>query len=294
MDIGRATSFLEQELAKVRSEMEVVSDEFLDRYDDGSGKLAVKFLYHEEAKRGASTEDIMAVLKKRDVTAIAKVDREEFVKLASRVQRRAAKSSGAPPSTPTEPEAVLAAHERMDAITAHPMWTHQEMPARISARMYLGSADHSANVETLLRLGIGAVLNCAPSDCTDPTEAYRAAGITYSECDAEDFEGYPLLELHLHEALTFTRAQGTDGVILVHCQAGVNRSAAIAIAMLMEQDRQPLLPLVEHCYERRPFILRNRSFRRSLVARAAAQGLLHDTSIPCRPQLMDVRVLKAP
>ena len=70
-------------------------------------------------------------------------------------------------------------------------------------------------------------------------------------------------------------------------------SAALAIATLMVQDRQPLLPLVEHCYERRPFILRNESFRKSLVAHAATHGLLHDTSASRSPQVMDVRVLSS-
>lgn len=44
--------------------------------------------------------------------------------------------------------------------------------------VFVGNVGHAKDLGVLKRLGIGAVLNCAPAVCKDPVKAYRAAGIT--------------------------------------------------------------------------------------------------------------------
>jgi protein-tyrosine phosphatase len=99
--------------------------------------------------------------------------------------------------------------------------------------------------------------------------------MAYEECDAEDFDGYPLLECHLPAASAFVEAQRkAGGTTLIHCFAGVNRSAALAIAVLMLREKQPLLKVAAAVFEERPFILSNLTFRAQLVQLAAERGLL--------------------
>ena len=71
------------------------------------------------------------------------------------------------------------------------------------------------------------------------------------------------------------RARGGHSLVCGrHCFAGVNRSAALALAMLMRRERTPLLEAARHCWANRPFILSNESFRLQLCKWARAQGLL--------------------
>ena len=70
------------------------------------------------------------------------------------------------------------------------------------------------------------------------------------------------------------------GGTLVHCVAGRNRSATLAIAAVMLHERRPLAVVARRCFQRRPFILTNRSFRAQLVALADVHGLLHASEEP--------------
>ena len=144
-------------------------------------------------------------------------------------------------------------------------------PAAFSPSIRVGSGKHALAVEQLQASGVTAVLNCAASACHDCSEKYAAAGIAYLAIHAEDVSGYALLERHLEEATAFLQAHD---VVLIHCFAGANRSAALAIAHLLLSTREPLEPLVRRCFEARPFILSNESFRRQLAQLASRHGLL--------------------
>ena len=68
-----------------------------------------------------------------------------------------------------------------------------------------------------------------------------------------------------------------DGGVLLHCSQGLNRSAGLALALLLEREGVPLLPLARRCAARRPGMLqRNRGFCKQIVALAASIGLLAD------------------
>ena len=143
--------------------------------------------------------------------------------------------------------------------------------------VWVGSAAHAADVPTLQRLGIGAVLNCAPSVCRPPMGGYARAGIAYARVDARDDRRFPLLSRCLAPATKFLSAHAGTGV-LVHCMAGCNRSATLAVAHLMLRDRCELLELFAACSAARPSILQNAAFQLQLCELAAAHGLLHDAA----------------
>ena len=86
--------------------------------------------------------------------------------------------------------------------------------------------------------------------------------------------GRTLLDQHLATARGFTGgALDKEGVAFVHCFQGVNRSAALATA-LVEREAASLLEVAARCFAARPIILRNGGFCKQLVVLAAASGLL--------------------
>ena len=145
--------------------------------------------------------------------------------------------------------------------------------------LFVGSSGHAKDVKLLVRLNIGAVLNVAPSVCRDPEALYKMHGITYAKVDAQDDRQFPLLKNCLRPASAFIADMHAQGrAVLVHCMAGVNRSATLVVAHLMLRDRRNLLELFAGCVEARSCILQNASFQLQLCELAAQNGLLQDLS----------------
>lgn len=145
--------------------------------------------------------------------------------------------------------------------------------------LFVGSGAHAADLKTLGRLEISAVLNCAPAVCRDPVSEYAARNINYLAIDAQDDRNFPLLHDCLLDASAFIDTNHAEGRgVLVHCMAGVNRSATLAVAHLMMRDKRQLLELFPECVACRESILQNPSFQLQLSALAARNGLLRDSS----------------
>ena len=64
--------------------------------------------------------------------------------------------------------------------------------------------------------------------------------------------------------------------MLIHCMAGVNRSATLAVAHLLVEQRRNLFELFAECVAARPSILQNPSFQLQLCTLAHRHGLLHE------------------
>ena len=93
----------------------------------------------------------------------------------------------------------------------------------------------------------------------------KGTGIARKFIRCEDEEGYDMIGKHWAECLEFlTNAKTTNGRVVVHCMAGINRSGLIASAALMCLERKPVLEVVRHCKERRNTYLWNYSFQRQL------------------------------
>ena len=229
-----------------------------------------------------AAQDVRFILAKKELQLLDRVDSEEFVKIAGRVQRKASKRHDAQEleridSVADEADpAVGAAVAAIDELLGEPEWAAKdEAPARIAPDLLLGAAAHAADLVQLEALGVTAVLNLAPQSCDDPVGSYAAREIGYTALEADDFSDYPLLELHLEQARElYAEVAAAGGTLLVHCFAGVNRSAAIAVALLMLTRRTPLVPTLTSVAALRPFVLTNRSFRRQLAELAQREGLL--------------------
>ena len=149
------------------------------------------------------------------------------------------------------------------------------LPAAVAPRVLVGSVLHATALHLLHSLGVTVVINCASGDCKVPVAEYAAAGIEYHTIQARDAPDYPLLSQHyptIH-AILKPVFEGR-GRALVHCVAGRNRSATLAIAAVMLHERATLRSVARRCFLRRPFILTNPSFRSQLVDLARHHGLL--------------------
>jgi len=102
------------------------------------------------------------------------------------------------------------------------------------------------------------------------------SGVTsYMEIDADDIPGYPILMLHYGQARRFfDEARESGGRALVHCELGVNRSATLAVAYLVDSEGVTLTQAVRQVRIDRPNVLCNDGFRRQLVRFAAERRLL--------------------
>lgn len=149
-----------------------------------------------------------------------------------------------------------------------------------SSAIFVGSGAHASNLRMLKSLGIRAVLNCAPMVCADPVEKYATEDISYLALDAHDDRTFPLLKECLPAASEFIeRAHSEKRDVLVHCMAGVNRSATLVVAHLLLRDKPCLFTLFEQCVAARPSILQNPSFQLQLCSLAQRHGLLYEPTM---------------
>eukprot|EP00927_Polykrikos_kofoidii_P077627 TRINITY_DN74554_c0_g1_i1.p1 TRINITY_DN74554_c0_g1~~TRINITY_DN74554_c0_g1_i1.p1 ORF type:complete len:284 (+),score=40.03 TRINITY_DN74554_c0_g1_i1:47-898(+) len=155
----------------------------------------------------------------------------------------------------------------LEAIVAQPGQTTIEA-SEVEPWLLLGGKPAAEEAVRENRRGVTHVLNCCEPWCAMGPGSSR---LIYKGIQAYDESGYPLLELHYEQAarpfLDMVRQAG--GVCLVHCAMGVNRSAAIVVAYLIDRIGLDLLTAVERVRQARGCILGNDSFRVDLVHFAA-------------------------
>ncbi|MBN3317438.1 DUS2 phosphatase, partial [Atractosteus spatula] len=136
----------------------------------------------------------------------------------------------------------------------------QDGPVEILPFLYLGSAWHSSRREALAARGITAVLNVS-SSCPNLFEGE----LRYKTLPVED-------SLAADISATFPEAIGfidsvkeSGGRVLVHCQAGISRSATICLAYLIVSRRVRLDEAFAFVKQRRGVISPNLSFMGQLL-----------------------------
>ena len=96
----------------------------------------------------------------------------------------------------------------------------------------------------------------------------------YIELGAEDDLFYDIMQHRAKVSAVVQRCAAVGGVCLMHCHAGINRSAVLAIAELMLSERLPLITAVDRCRRARGQLLWNHAFQVSLVRLAREEALL--------------------
>ena len=94
--------------------------------------------------------------------------------------------------------------------------------------LYLGSAAHAAQCELLERLGITALLNVSPNCPNYWPEKFEYETIPVEDNSTAD------IKIHFRRAIDFINdVKSRGGKVLVHCKAGVSRSATLCLAYLI-------------------------------------------------------------
>ncbi|CAK9084064.1 Dual specificity protein phosphatase 1 (AtDsPTP1) [Durusdinium trenchii] len=141
--------------------------------------------------------------------------------------------------------------------------------------LYLGGLAEASNAQLMKDLGIGAIVNTASSMCIyTPRGEVAPREMRLLQFDAHDCD-YPLLEKHFAEFEHFvSHSKAYNTKTLVHCQAGMNRSAGLCAAYLVYKERIPLVKAIRLMVEKRGLVLTNPSFVKQPVHLAHTEHLL--------------------
>lgn len=164
--------------------------------------------------------------------------------------------------------------ERLQGLRRIHSGTPSEEPTKLEEWLYVGG--------NLANLGPGAwakwfeehpdvthVVNCAAKDVKYTVKDT----VSVLNLPALDEEGFDLFSFWPKVKDFVLEATGATGV-LFHCQAGVNRSATLALAIWCVREQRPLLQVLRQGLQRRPGMLQNRSFQRQLIQCVQQEGVL--------------------
>ncbi|XP_030628668.1 dual specificity protein phosphatase 2 [Chanos chanos] len=150
----------------------------------------------------------------------------------------------------------------------------QDGPVEILPFLFLGSAHHSSRRETLEGCGITAVLNVSSSCPNLFEEELRYMTLRVEDSLAAD------IRVLFPKAIQFIESvKNSGGRVLVHCQAGISRSATICLAYLIHARRVRLDEAFDFVKRRRHVISPNLAFM--------GQLLQFETDVLCHYAVLD-------
>ncbi|BDA42767.1 probable dual specificity protein phosphatase 6 at N-terminal half [Coccomyxa sp. Obi] len=136
-------------------------------------------------------------------------------------------------------------------------------PAEIVPKvLYLGDWEHAQQTERLDELNVRRVITIHnnPENMQLPAK-FKHLRLQLADVDTQDISKF------FATAYTFIEeARGANEGVLVHCGAGVSRSAALCISYLMRRFTWAAKRAREHCKQRRSLVNPNQGFWRSLCA----------------------------
>jgi protein tyrosine phosphatase (PTP) superfamily phosphohydrolase (DUF442 family) len=144
--------------------------------------------------------------------------------------------------------------------------------------LYLGSAAATKNASQLHAKGIGAVVSILAQPDLAHADRLRDHGIANLVIRARDDDRQGLLQV-LPEVVAFLDAARTEGTsVLVHCHAGMSRSAAVVTACLMIRHGLSAAEGLARAQAARTFINPGAGFRKqlSILESLAADGIGRD------------------
>jgi dual specificity MAP kinase phosphatase len=133
-------------------------------------------------------------------------------------------------------------------------------PSKITKFMYLGNSTDSQNHKFLVDNGITHILNVTKDEPNCFEGEFKYLKITILDTINQNIATY---FNSAHEFIE--QARKSDGKILIHCYAGISRSATIVISYLMKTRRMSADTAFQYVKARRSIVSPNIGFYASLV-----------------------------
>ena len=151
------------------------------------------------------------------------------------------------------------------------IWFHERLdgPSLIAENLFLGDRIDSRSRETLVHHKVGTVISLLGESERNEEELtlYKELGIEWFHFQLDDEENAPIIDyLECINQLIgqFTKPHRSRPTVLVHCHAGISRSAAAVIYYLMRSHGFALKDAIAHVKECRPIIEPNDGFMSTL------------------------------
>eukprot|EP01121_Diplochlamys_sp_Union-15-3_P012318 TRINITY_DN3678_c0_g1_i1.p1 TRINITY_DN3678_c0_g1~~TRINITY_DN3678_c0_g1_i1.p1 ORF type:complete len:156 (+),score=21.12 TRINITY_DN3678_c0_g1_i1:82-549(+) len=131
----------------------------------------------------------------------------------------------------------------------------------IEEHIYLGSIFNAYNIIDLVNSDIGYIINVGDTK----SSAKYPENIKTLYRPLSDFGDSDLVSVFDECFQMFDEAKKNNKKVLIHCMAGVNRSASVLIAYLMQHKKWRLKEALQFVKERRSFISPHPGYIRQLV-----------------------------
>jgi protein-tyrosine phosphatase len=185
------------------------------------------------------------------------------------------------PSTLNEDERRIATE--LSTALATTTYEIRDKLSEVMPGLFLSNGQVAQDLPMLRAQRISHVLNMAPIEVPTTAEFYAEEKMDFKAIVAKDEFDYDVMQ-HWPEARAYLDAalNEQNGRVLVHCQAGINRSGAIAVAYMMVTRRRHLVDAAKSAKRKRYQLITNLNFQLSLVKFASAEGLLGKPALPRR------------
>lgn len=127
---------------------------------------------------------------------------------------------------------------------------------KIADKLWLGNLQAAQDMQRLRKEGITHILQVAGG-----IKPQFPKDFTYKVIEVADQSQVNLIR-HFPAAISFVKEGVQKGGVLVHCFAGVSRSATIVIAYLMQDRGMSFHQAFQFASQRRPVIFPNMGFQK--------------------------------
>lgn len=128
--------------------------------------------------------------------------------------------------------------------------------------LFLSDYSAALDLEELDRNGILTVVNITDQPITNRmADMYASAGIRHYYLPCED---HPQQDIQQYFPVFLKIMQDAPKPVLVHCRAGISRSATLAILFVMHYYREPVNDAFLRVRRKRPIIEPNHGFMKQL------------------------------
>merc|ERR1712228_457598 len=136
----------------------------------------------------------------------------------------------------------------------------------IPNQLYLGNIHHALNLDILKTIKITHIVNCTQSI----ENKFESNGLRYIRVPVNDKRSVSILPyfvaaIRFIEAVRDENSGKNENRILIHCHAGISRSATITIAYLMYSWKMTMFDAIAHVHSKRYQIQPNQGFKNQLL-----------------------------